>query len=337
MRTIRYAVVLAFAAALLSPCWAADPAALPFVEGSWTLVVLPDTQRYSQDFPDTFVNQTQWIVDNRDKRSIAFVVHEGDICNANKPEQWKNAQKAISILDGKVPYALAPGNHDYSGVLNRDTLMSEYFPVERLRKSLSFGGTYERNRIESSYHFFSAGGRDWIVIALETFPRDGVLKWADKVLKTYPNRSGIIVTHAYLYNDNTRYDYKSPTQQRWAPHPAGKHTEGRNDGEEIWQKLVSPNPNVVFVFNGHVLGDGAGRLTSIGEHGQTVHQILLNCQSYPEGGSGYLGLVEFLPDGRTVQFKTYSTTTGKYMTDDDHQFTLQMPAAQKPLGRDTQD
>lgn len=300
-----------------------NPPPLPFIEGSWTFVLLPDTQRYSQDFPETFCNQTRWIVENRAVRNIAFVLHEGDIVNRDDPRQWKNAQRAITILDGKVPYALAPGNHDYSNVTARVTLMNNYFPVKQLRKAKTFGGTFEPNRIESSYHLFAAGGRKWVAIALETFPRDEAVQWADKILKRYRKRLGIVVTHAYLYHDNTRYDYKTRPDQMWSPHgKGGPARETCNDGEELWQKLVAPNPNVAFVFCGHVLGDGAGRLTSIAEQGNRVHQILLNCQSWPGGGSGYLGLVEFLPDGKTIQFKTYSTTLDKYMTDDDHQFTL---------------
>ena len=73
-----------------------------------------------------------------------------------------------------------------------------------------------------------------------------------------------------------------------------------------------------------------GSGVSKGAHGNLVHQILLNCQSYPGGGSGYLGLVEFLPDGKTIQFKTYSTTLDKYLTDDDHQFTLPTPWSSEP-------
>lgn len=328
MRSVRYLTILALMAILCLQCWAAeDSAPLPFVPGSWTLVLLPDTQRYSQDFPETFVNQTKWIVEKRDKRNVAFVLHEGDITNRATEREWENARNAISMMDGKVPYALVPGNHDYTGVLERITLMSHYFPVEQFRSNPAFGGVYERTRIENSYHFFTAGGRDWVVIALETFPRDGVLRWADKVLKKYPNHLGIVVTHAYLYNDNTRYDHSTRTDQKWSPH-GNNYRPGCNDGEEIWQKLVSPNPNMAFVFCGHVLGDGAGRLTSTGLHGNTVHQILLNCQSYPDGGSGYLGLVEFLPGGKNLQFRTYSTTMDKYMTDDDHQFTLRLPTAQ---------
>lgn len=324
----RIAAVLLAAFFAVSPVCGSDPAPLPFIPGSWTIVLLPDTQRYSQDFPETFLSQAQWIVCQKDARRIAFVLHEGDITNRSTPREWENARNALSLMDGKVPYVLAPGNHDYSDVLSGQTLMSEYFPVDRFRCLTTLGGTFERNRIENSYHLFTAGGRDWVVIALETFPRDSAVRWADRVLKKYPTRSGILLTHAYLYYDNTRYDYRTRSDQKWSPHGGG-YRPGRNDGEQLWEKLVKPNANMAFVFCGHVLGDGAGRLTSVGEHGNIVHQILLNCQSYPEGGSGYLGLVEFLPDGKNLQFRTYSVTTGHYLTDDDHQFTLCVPPAPK--------
>jgi len=222
------------------------------------------------------------------------------------------------------------GNHDYTGVMKRVTLMSDYFPVKKFRRRASYGGTFEGNRIENSYHLFSAGGRDWVVIALETAPRDTAVRWANRVLKRYPKRKAIIVTHAYLYHDDTCYDYRTRPDQWWAPHAGGVHRDGANDGEELWEKLVAPNRNMAFVFCGHVLGDGAGRLTSTGKMGNLVHQILLNCQSFPGGGSGYLRLLEFLPDGKTIQFKTYSTSLDKYMTDDDHQYTLPTPWSSKP-------
>jgi hypothetical protein len=45
--------------------------------GTWTLAVLPDTQYYSQKYPDVFVRQTEWIVANRERHRIRFVAHEG--------------------------------------------------------------------------------------------------------------------------------------------------------------------------------------------------------------------------------------------------------------------
>jgi len=76
----------------------------------------------------------------------------------------------------------------------------------------------------------------------------------------------------------------------------------------------------VFLFCGHV--HAAARLESKGDAGNVVHQVLADYQGEPNGGDGYLRLVEFLPDGKTVQFKTYSTTRNSYKTGPKHQFAL---------------
>jgi hypothetical protein len=319
---------------LALPCLAAEkpaqsPAPLPYVKGSWTLVLLPDTQNYCSSFPEIFTSQTNWIVNNRQKRNIAFVLQEGDVTNNNAPAEWENGRRSMSLLDGKVPYAIAPGNHDYidKDQSQRLSKLSQYFPVSHFEKLPTFGGVYERGKMENSYHLFRAGGRDWIAIALEWGPRDGVLRWAGMVLDKYRNRSAIIVTHAYLYSDDTLYDVKTRTDQKWNPHSywTANLPGGTNDGQEIWEKLVRLNQNVAFVFCGHVLNDGAGRLTSTGVCGNKVHQILANYQMREKGGEGYLRLVEFLPDGKTVQIKTYSPYLDNYLTDDQQQFRLEMP------------
>jgi len=71
-----------------------------------------------------------------------------------------------------------------------------------------------------------------------------------------------------------------------------------------------------------VLEDGLGRLSSTNDFGQVVHQMLVNYQIKTLGGEGFLRLVEFLPDGRTVQVKAYSPFRGTYKTDPENQFTL---------------
>ncbi|MDI9379369.1 MAG: hypothetical protein QM845_00625, partial [Verrucomicrobiota bacterium] len=81
-----------------------SPGALPFVPGSWTLAVLPDTQIYAMRYPDLFMDQTRWIAANRDRYSIEYVLHLGDITNNNTSNQWQNAKSALSLLDGVVPY-----------------------------------------------------------------------------------------------------------------------------------------------------------------------------------------------------------------------------------------
>lgn len=327
MRAVKLISLILVLVCVMSVAQAAEtPQPLPFVKDSWTLVLLPDTQNYANSHPATFKSQTKWIVDNAASHNILFVLTEGDITNDNIARQWDNAKAAMSTLDGKVPYAIVTGNHDYRGaeLSKRATLANKYFPPELVQKRPYYGGVFEKDKLDNAYYLFAAGGREWIVVTLEYAPRDEAVAWANKILDQYPKRSAIICTHAYLFSDNTRFDHKRKKGQPKLP----GHTRGLNDGEELWQKLVSKHKNVQFVLCGHVTKNGgAGRLTSQGDAGNQVHQILADYQAWPHGGDGYLRLMEFLPDGKTVQVKSYSPTLDKYLTDDIQQFTLDLPPA----------
>jgi hypothetical protein len=293
--------------------------------GSWRLVLLPDTQHYSAKYPGLFVDQTRWIAKNAEKYNIRYVLGLGDITNNNTDEQWRHAKDAIAELDGHVPYALAAGNHDYTrnketGV--RTTGMNKCFPPSTFEKWPTFGGVMKPGDVTNCYHLFSAGGTDWIIVVLEWAPTDDVVRWANKVLAKYPQRKAILVTHAYLFCDNARYDYaKKGKLQGWNPHAyLGK---GVNDGEELWQKLVKNN-HFALTFNGHVCATGLGFLISKNDLGERVAQMLVNYQMRPRGGEAYLRIVEFLPDGKTVHVKSYSPLLDKYLEDAGNQFSFKL-------------
>ena len=134
-----------------------------------------------------------------------------------------------------------------------------------------------------------------------------------------------------MYYDETRYDWATKgASQTWNPHSYGMASlsGGVNDGEELWQKLVKNYDNFIMTINGHVLNDGAARLTSTGDHGNKVHQILNNFQSGVtgsiEGGQGYLRIFTFKPDKKTVEVKTYSPVLDQYKTDSQHEFVLEL-------------
>jgi hypothetical protein len=160
---------------------------------------------------------------------------------------------------------------------------------------------------------------------LEFGPRDAVLEWADEIAKRFASVPAIVVTHAYLYSDNTRYDHLSRPDQWWNPHRyLSDATPGSvNDGEEIWRKLVSRNDNIRFVLCGHELGDGIGRLTSVRPDGTKVHQLLANYQMGARGGAGFLRLMRFIPATHKVEVRTYSPYLKKFKTDPDNQFALE--------------
>jgi 3',5'-cyclic AMP phosphodiesterase CpdA len=304
-------------------------------KGSFTIAVLPDTQHYSEKFPDHYLAQTRWIAENIRDRNIAAVFHLGDITNRSTPAEWEIAAKAMSQLDGKVPYFLTAGNHDYSegGVCkDRTTRLNDYFPVKKFRELNSFGGTYDREpeRLENSYHLFSAADRDFLVICLEFGPRADVVRWANDVAAKNKNRAAILLTHAYMYYDDTRYDWaKYGKKQNWNPHSYGVAEAsggGVCDGEELWQRLVSKHDNFVLTMNGHVLQDGLGRTISRSPTGRDVHQVLVNFQMKPNGGDGWLRLLEYRADGTTVQTYDYSPTRNERNESPQNQFAMRLSA-----------
>jgi len=300
-----------------------------FQNGSYTFAVLPDTQVYSLIYPGLFDSQTGWVATNAKKRNIVYAFQLGDITNNNTPLEWQHAIDAFSLIDNIVPYAIVPGNHDYGpsgNAADRTTLMNDYFSYQRISAWRTFGGAYESGKLDNTYHLFSVGKRDFILLALEWGPRDEVIAWANRLMDNNPDRYGILITHAYLNNDDLRYDINDTAHsQDFDPHYYA--TPGVNDGEELWHKLVRKHA-FIMVLNGHVLGDGTGYLASKTDTGITCHQMLSNYQFRSFGGEGYMRLLEFKPDGTTVQVSTYSPFYDSYLTDPDqsYSFTLDWPA-----------
>jgi Calcineurin-like phosphoesterase len=316
---------------------------------TYSFVVLPDTQYYASSWPEIFEKQTEWLIANRDVRQIAFVLHTGDIVDADNPTQWEVASRSLHALDDQIPYVITAGNHDYKNLANRMGMGNEYFPVSGFAAFPWFGGTFEPEHVENSYSRFSVGTRGWLVVALEFGPRDEVLAWADGILKQFSSTPAIIITHAYLAHDNRRYDFNDRRGQQFNPHEyvmAGQPGTSINDGEEIWRKVVEPNRNVKLVFSGHdVSGSNlppgtAGHLTSVRQDGSSVHQILANyqtclgspceCLSPPcgstsplvHGGNGYLRILVVAEAEGTISVQTYSPYVDQVLSDPNNQFVL---------------
>ena len=58
------------------------------------VVLLPDTQLYSESHPEIYAAQTQWVKDRAEPDHIKFVIHLGDIVqNPGAEEEWKNARE----------------------------------------------------------------------------------------------------------------------------------------------------------------------------------------------------------------------------------------------------
>jgi hypothetical protein len=269
----------------------------------FTLVVLPDTQFYSEDDSGIFEAQTQWIANNIGTRNIVAVAHEGDIVqNAGTADEWEVADAAFDILDpAGVPYSPGVGNHD--GAPDGTANYNVYFGESRFSGKSWYGGHYGSDN-DNHYVLFSTSGLDFILINLEydTSPDADVLAWADDLLTTHSDRHGIVVTH-YLMGVG-----------------AGSPAFG-TQGQAIYDALKG-NPNLFLMLGGHVHGEGR-RTDTLGSN--TVYSMVADYQDRDNGGNGWLRILEFSPADNEITVRTYSPTlgtSGTYETDADSEFTL---------------
>lgn len=288
----------------------------------YSMVVLPDMQLYSWSHPQIFTRMTQWIAENAADRNIGLVLQMGDVTEQNSPAEWERASYSMSLLEGVVPYVLTEGNHDimlqggdYSKHSRSATLISKYFPPSRFP---NIAGTFEEGKVENSYHTFNIAGVDYMVVSLEYGPRDEVLDWANQVVAAHPDHKVIVITHHYLNRSGLR---ASPSTGSDFPNIYYYISDGRresaNDGDDMWQKFVRKHKNIFLVVSGHVGVSTVPRLVSVGDHGNFVYQLLVDYQGEPNGGDGWLVLLDFSPDQK-VTVRAYSPYQGQYKTGTDN-------------------
>ena len=289
-------------------------------EKSFTIVLLPDTQNYSEKYPDTYVAQTLWIRERVKDDNIKFAIHLGDIVQTStKKPEWENANRAMRLLDGVVPYSMVPGNHDMV-VKNRDsTLYNEYFSPSRYADRKWYGGHMGKTN-DNNFCFFEACGMKFMVISLEFAPRDEALIWAANVAKSHPNHRVIVATHCYMRPKGR--DTSCATSYKVAG----------NSGEQMWQKLIRKQPNIFLVVSGHVLG--VGLQTSVNDDGGKVLEMLTDYQGLPNGGDGWLRSLQFVPAENKIHVKTYSPLLDKHNQGAKETFSIdyEMTATKRKAG-----
>jgi hypothetical protein len=271
-----------------------------FSRENFTIIALPDTQHYSENYPQIFDNQTQWITENKEKLNIVFVTHMGDIVNTwSSLNNWENANSSMSKLDESVPWGILPGDQDVAASGEDLSNYNAYFGYERFSDKNWYGGAYQ-NENTNNFQLFSAGGDDYLIFHIQYAPSDEVLIWAKNILNEYPNRKVIFSTHDYM---------------------AGFGVNLRSDvGEKIWQELIKQNSDQIFlVLCGHWPEEGRRMDTT---NSYVVHQLLADYQFRINGGNGWLRILEFSPLQDKIFVKTYSPYLNKYETDSNSEFTL---------------
>jgi len=294
---------------------------------------MPDTQNYVRpdnntgplQYLERYLSGMRWIRDHRVDEKLAFVLQEGDLTNYNLQSEYDSFDVGLRYIEGSVPFFFAIGNHDLGlngNTQDRSTLADVNLPVSRFMGLPTFGGVYEAGTMANSWHQVDVGPDHYLLIMMEFAPRDEVLTWVGQVADQHPDRTVILTTHDYLYDDDTRvgtpdrmYYYAQCTYGlALAPNVTC------NNGEDIWQKMVRHHRNIRFVFNGHQLGDGLGKLISVNDAGLPVFQLLVN---YQLPGDGSLRLMRFYDDGR-VKVRAYSPYFDVFRLSDQDQFDIDL-------------
>lgn len=296
---------------------------------SWTLILVPDTQSYVKFGRNQGILElmTGWIEENISTLNIKMVLCTGDLVeqnellvtdhiNGNRPsrEQWLAVSKAFGRLDGKVPYILAAGNHDfgYKNIENRKSNYNTYFPAHKnlltskhlkeVTNNIDGLPTLENSALE----FVSPNNRKFLFLNLEFAPRHKIIDWANKVVRkeAYKDHTVAILTHSYLNAKDEHIEKEN--------YPI----VDRNYGRAIWENLVKPSTNVQLVFSGHIGAPDdfrahVGYKVDKNSADKKVNQITFNAQAlgggwHGNGGNGWLRILEFLPDGKTVKMHTFS-------------------------------
>lgn len=320
---------------------------------SWSMIMIPDIQNYVKWGRNQPILElmTAWIEENIDTLNIRMVVCVGDLVQNNEKitkdydgdqstqKQWEASARSFDRLNGKVPYMMATGNHDYSVDRqgNRTSRYNEFFTVDKNflnGKYLVQNARDEQDQqtlANSAYELKDINGKDYLFMTIEYAPRDTVIAWAKNVaaMKQYKNHRIVLVTHSYL-NPKDELADKQNSWLLWEPYQVdGKILKSKsialptsNNGKQIWEKVVKPAGNIEMVLSGHFSGEGYKE--GINDLGKPVHQIIFDSQAMGgggrsgNGGDGWLRILEFLPDNKTVHVKTFSPLFGASPTTHEH-------------------
>lgn len=310
-------------------------------DSSFSMIILPDLQNYTKfDVNQPIADlMTTWISANIESLSIKAVLCTGDLVEQNEyivpdgkngnqtsRQQWEAVSKSFSRLDHKVPYIICTGNHDYgyAKTENRLSNFPQYFTSDRnYATSKTLVGVYNNafgspTLENAAFEFDEPKWGKLLIVSLEFAPRDEALLWAKNLVSQpkYAQHKVIVLTHSYL-----RWDGSVIEKENYMVNPA-------NYGKAIWEKLLYPCANIRMLICGHycLVDDfqhNVGLRVDKNVAGKDLYQMMFNAQTagggwHGNGGDGWLRILEFMPDGKTIKVKTYSPffgispTTEKY-------------------------
>jgi hypothetical protein len=274
----------------------------------FALAVLPDTQYlFDADSADPAPLRATFrhLVTERAADNIAFMTHLGDVTEHGTEDEIGLAADTFRVLHGRVPYSVLAGNHDIRSSTDDQRGDSAYlsaFGPDRYRSMPTFGGASPDGY--NSYHLLRAGGRQWLVLALDWRVSDRGLAWAQGVLDRHPTLPAVLTTHDIAWSGDDG-------EARLSDH-----------GQRLWDGLIKGNDQVFLALGGHYWPPGRTVLTN--DAGHDVHVHITNYQDRYYGGAGMIRTYGFDLARGVVDVETFSPW-----------FLARDPADRSPLAAET--
>jgi hypothetical protein len=267
------------------------------------------------------------------------------------------AREGYSMIAGKVPFSVVPGNHDYDAMwLNKVEGPLPSMGGHTLPGVLHAGGLDNFRSLfgadqpffagkdwyvdsndggADSAQLFTAGGYTFLHIGLQFDAPDSSLEWARKVIAKHPGLPTIVSTHDFLDNDGERRP--NPVIDNNAVDPVD------NTPQMVWDELIKGNDQIFLVLSGH--HHGQSRRVDDNDAGHKVWQMLSDYQDRNQAardagidmgrgfglGDGWLRLLDFDMTGEvpTIRVRTYSTHYNKHSRETD-EYAAWYKAREKP-------
>ena len=243
----------------------------------FALAVLPDTQYlFDADSADPSPLRATfgYLLDQRAADNIAFLTHLGDVTEHGTDQEITLAGETFRKIDGRLPYSVLAGNHDINGGTDDQRGPTAYlnaFGPQRFRRAPSFLGASADGY--NSAHRITAGGRQWLILALDWRISDGGLDWARGILRAHPTLPAVVTTHDLAYADDAGQAYLS------------------GNGQRLWDNLIRDNDQIFLTLNGHYWPPGRTVLKNAAGH--DVHVHITNYQDRYYGGAGMIRMYHF--------------------------------------------
>ncbi|MFJ1805861.1 MULTISPECIES: LamG-like jellyroll fold domain-containing protein [unclassified Streptomyces] len=278
-------LALPAAAEAASAKWRPDPESRRF-----TLAVMPDTQ-YLFDGPSIdrapVEASLRYLLERGDEggaENLVFLSHLGDLTQNGAKDEVTAISEAFGLLDRRgVGYSVLAGNHDVKSSTTDQRGATPYldaFGPQRFRGKSTFKGASPDGY--NTFHVFRAGGREWMVLALDWRLSDKGYAWAADVLARHPRTPVVLTTHELVVEDDSLSAY----------------------GQQLWDRLIEDHDQIFLTLNGHYWP--AGRAIRTNAAGHDVHLHLTNYQNRYFGGAAMIRLYRFDLDRKVIDVETVS-------------------------------